>query len=628
MNDNKVPQPNKQSPSGGKKPFHKNSGKKGGKPYFKRSSSMQKKMQSVEEMRQKTYADRKAGGGKGILHQSPKFEKPVLRIIPLGGMEQVTKNMLIYETENDIVILEMGLEFPDDAHHGVNYIIPDASYLTQPDKKAKIRGVVITHAHLDHIGAIPHIMPDIGLKIPIYGTDLTIAMIEGRQQEYGNTLNTNVVDTSTKLKLGKDFEIGFFHVNHTIPGTVGIGLKTPAGICYQTADWKIDHNPVGDKPAELNRLARLGAQGVLCMLCDALGSETPGYQLSETDIKNELETIFPISKSRIIVATYSSNLGRVQQIIELAEKHGKYVFVDGRSMKNGIEISQKLKYITCRPNTLKSISEVGRYKDSEILILCTGSQSEENAALTRIVEKRHKFVQLKKDDMIVFSSSVQNRSKIQTMYDKIFMQGADVKNYYMLDIHAGGHAKAEEKKLLIKLLNAKYQFPISGSFFMRIMYERLAKDLGWDDEFILTPKNADVIEFDAKENVRIVNEGISNNIIAIDGYSIGDVASNNVISERDQMKDAGTFCILIKRDKDRVVQGVDITTKGFAYVHEREKIIREAKSIVETTYNDGIKKIDKENIHEIKELISKKLERHFDAELGRIPLVLPIFCDA
>lgn len=567
---------------------------------------------------------KKTADGRLVLGTSGDFTDAVLRFIPLGGMEQVTRNMMVYETKNDIVIIEMGLEFPDDEMHGVNYLIPDATYLLAPEKQSKIRAVLITHGHYDHIGAIPHIMPLIGMDIPLYASDLTIAMIEKRQEEFGGKLNTHVVESGSIIRLGSDFVASFYHVNHNIPATLAIALDTPAGTVFQTADWKIDHSPIGDKPAELQAIAAAGGRGVLALMCDALGSESPGYQVSEKKIMGELEQIFIKNRNnRLVFGTYASNLGRVQQVLILAEKYGRHVFVDGRSMKNNVQMSRELGYVQCRPDLIQDIADVNRYAPDRVVVLCTGSQSEENAALTRIVAGNHKFFTLSRGDIIVFTASVQNRSKMQTMYDKIFMQGAEVINHEMMDIHAGGHSKAEEKKLMMNLVSPKYHIPVSGSFFMRIMYGRIAEEMGWAEDSIVISRNADVVEFDAKGNMRILDEKISKNIVPVDGKAVGDESAADVIAERAVMEDNGIVAICIPVDENSAINGpIRLAVRGFLYASERQQVLPALQKLVEQTYYEGLPHYTTRA--ELQEMINAKVARHFESEMDRVPLVITL----
>lgn len=330
-----------------------------------------------------------------------------LRVIPLGGLEEVGRNMTVFEYGKDIIIIDMGLQFPEEDMPGIDYIIPNADYLRGKEKN--IRGVIITHGHYDHIGAIPHLIPKLGNPI-VYATELTRGIIAKRQEEYKNPINIKTVKKTDRLKLGA-FDIEFFHVNHTIPDAVGVVVGTPVGTVVVTGDFKFDHSPVGDAPADIGKIARIGSDGVLALMSDSTDSQTPGYSLSESTIKKNLDEIFEHTEGRIIAATFAALISRIQQLIQLSEKYGRKVAIDGYSMRTNVEIARALGYIEVKKQTLIPISEVNDYPDNKVTIACTGAQGEDKAVLMRIVNNEHRFVKIHKNDTIIFSSSVVPETK-------------------------------------------------------------------------------------------------------------------------------------------------------------------------------------------------------------------------
>ncbi|HPN96377.1 MAG TPA: ribonuclease J, partial [Candidatus Moranbacteria bacterium] len=354
-----------------------------------------------------------------------------LRIIPLGGLEEVGRNMTIFEYGQDIVIVDMGLQFPDEDMPGIDYLIPDITYLK--GKERNIRGVIITHGHYDHIGAIPHLMEGLG-NPPIYMTELTRGIVVKRQDDYKDkkSLNIHTVKKIDRIRLGA-FSIEFFHVNHTIPDAVGLSISTPVGTIIHTGDFKFDHSPISDAPADIAKIARLGSENILALMSDSTDSRTPGYSLSESKIAKTLDEIFERTQGRLIIATFSALISRLQSIITAAEKHGRKVAVDGYSMKTNVEIARTLGYIQARKGTIIPINKVNEYPDGKVVIMCTGAQGESNAVLMRIVNGEHRFVKVHKDDTFVLSSSVipGNERTVQSIMDTIYRKDAKVINYKM-----------------------------------------------------------------------------------------------------------------------------------------------------------------------------------------------------
>src|SRR3989338_6686166 len=453
------------------------------------------------------------------------IEKGKLRIIPLGGCEEVGRNITVLEYENDVIVIDMGLQFPEENMPGIDYIIPNIAYL-MPRRK-NIRGVIITHAHYDHIGGIPHLMPRLGKDIPLFATDLTLAIINKRQDDYhdiSGPLKTHEITSNTRVKLGV-FECTFFGVSHNVPASVGVVIKTPVGIVVHTGDFKLDLKSDISGKTEIDKIKALGEKNILALMSDSTNAREPGHQFSEQEIKTELETIIAKSKGRLIIGTFASLLGRLQQIIQLAEHHKKKVVIEGRSMRTNIEIASKLGYMKFDKNTIIPVQEIKDYPPHKFLILATGAQGESNAVLMRIVNKEHKFLRIQPTDTVVFSSSVipGNERSVQYLTDKLYRDGADVINYKMLDIHAGGHAKQEDLQLMISLVKPKYLIPIEGNHSFLKIHKKIAIEAGMREDRIFVADNGQIIESAGKEELTLTEERIPASYIMVDGLGVGDV---------------------------------------------------------------------------------------------------------
>lgn len=508
------------------------------------------------------------------------LNKGGLKIISLGGVEEVGRNMTIFEYENDIVIIDMGLQFPEEDMPGIDYIIPDITYLK--DKVKNIRGVIITHAHYDHIGGIPHLMPALGNPI-IHTTPLTGAIIKKRQEDYPSVapLNLNIIKKEDKIQLGK-FAVEFFHVNHNIPDGIGVFLRTPVGNVLYTGDFKFDFSPISDKPADIGRIASLGKEGVMLLMADSTGADTPGHSMSESQIQNNLEEIFKNEKGRIIAATFSSLISRIQELITIAERNGRKVAIDGYSMKTNVEIAKNLGYITVKKNTLIRIDQANDYPDDKILVLCTGAQGEGRAVLMRIINNEHRHIRIKQNDTVIFSSSVVpgNERTVQNLKDSIYKRGAKVIHYKMMDVHAGGHAQIEDLKMMINLVNPKFFFPIHGNYYMLKLHGQIAEKLGVDPKNIVIPSNGQIVETDGQQ-INLTNVKVPTDYIMVDGLGVGDVG-HIVLRDRQVMSKDGMFTVIAVIDSKtgQLTQEPDIISRGFIYMKESRELVEEARKKV------------------------------------------------
>jgi len=555
-------------------------------------------------------------------------KKDRLRIIPLGGLEEIGRNMTVFEYNNDIIIVDCGMMFPDEKMMGIDYIVPNVDYLKK--RRKNIRGMLITHGHMDHIGAIPQILPEIG-NPTIYATELTRGMIEKRNEEYKDipALKIKTVRKVDKIKLGI-FEIEFFHVNHSIPDAVGMVIKTPAGNIMHTGDFKFDHSPVGDVPADIAKIARLGSEGILALMSDSTDSQSPGYSISESKIKKTIEEIFKNSKGRIIIATFSSLISRIQEIAEVAEKSGRKLAVDGYSMKNNFEIARKLGYINAHKSTFIDIKEADRHPDSKVAILCTGAQGEGKAVLMRIVNNEHKFVKIHHGDTVVFSSSVipGNERSVQGMKDTLYKKGAHVIHYKMMDIHSGGHARQEDLKMMINLVRPKYLIPIHGTFYMLKIHGELGEEVGLKKENILIGENGKVFEFNKNQQGRITSEKIPTPFVMVDGIGNGDV-SNVVLRDRLHLSEDGMFTIItiVDRNKKQVVGEPQVSSRGFIYVKENFDLVNKTKARVKKDVNRILSNKATPNWNYIKKNIQEDIGKFLFQKTQRRPMILPIIIE-
>jgi ribonuclease J len=555
-------------------------------------------------------------------------KKDRLRIIPLGGLEEIGRNMTVFEYNNDIIIIDCGMMFPDEKMMGIDYIIPNVDYLKK--KKKNIRGMLITHGHMDHIGALPQILPEIG-NPTVYATELTRGMIAKRHEEYKDIppINIKTIRKVDKLKLGI-FEVEFFHVNHSIPDSVGMVIKTPVGKIMYTGDFKFDHSPVGDVPADIAKIARLGSDDILALMSDSTDSQSPGYSISESKIKQTIEKIFKESKGRIITATFSSLISRIQEISEVAEKTGRKLAIDGYSMKNNFEIARKLGYINAHKSTFIDIKDVDRYPDSKVAILCTGAQGEGKAVLMRILNNEHRFVKVHHGDTFVFSSSVipGNERSVQGMKDTLYKKGAHVIHYKMMDIHSGGHARQEDLKMMINLVRPKYLIPIHGTYYMLKIHGELGEEVGLKKENILLGENGRVFEFDKKQQGRITNEKINTSFVMVDGIGNGDVG-NVVLRDRQHLSEDGMFTIVtvVDRTKKRVIGEPQVSSRGFIYVKENFDLVNETKARVKKDVNKIISNEATPNWNYIKKNIQEDVGKFLFQKTQRRPMILPIIIE-
>jgi len=552
-----------------------------------------------------------------------------LRVIPLGGLGEVGRNMMLLEWQGKILIIDMGFRLPEESMPGIDYIIPNISYLR--GKERKILGIVFTHGHYDHIGAIPYFIEKLWKPdLPIYASALTRGIILKRQKDFSGQpkLEINKVENGSKIKLNP-FEVEFFRQNHNIPDNLGLFIKTPVGNILHTSDFKFDQNPVNDLPTDFKKLKEIGKRKILLMISDSTGAEEEGHSLSEEEISKNLEKIFKYSRGRIIAATFASLINRIQQIITLSEKYKRKVCIEGYSMKTNLEISRALGYIKAKRGTLIKRKEVPNWPDSKITILCTGAQGEAEAVLMRMANKEHPSLKIKRGDTVIFSSSVipGNERTVQIMKDEILRQGAKVFHYKMMDIHAGGHAKKEELKEMIKIMRPKFFLPVHGQYSMLVSHAQLAEEMGLSKKNIIVAENGQVVNLN-KKRIFIEKKRVPSNYIMVDGLGVGDVGEV-VLRDRKMLARDGMFVIvaIVDRQTGRVRGSPDIISRGFVYLRESKELLRDTRKRVIAIINKATGSGGAVNWSYVKDEIKNKIGQFLFSRTQRRPIILPVLIE-
>ena len=502
-----------------------------------------------------------------------------LKIIPLGGLEQIGMNITAFEYEDSIIVVDCGLAFPENDMLGIDLVIPDVTYLK--DNIDKVKGFFITHGHEDHIGAIPYVLRDI--NVPIYATKLTIGIIEHKLEEHDmlKKVKRKVVKYGQHINLGC-FRVEFIRTNHSIQDAAALAIYSPAGIVVHTGDFKVDYTPVFGDAIDLARFGEIGKKGVLALLCDSTNAERRGFTLSEKSVGKTLDNIFAEHKNqRIIIATFASNVDRVQQIINSANKYGRKVAIEGRSMMNTISIASELGYLSLPENILIEGEMLRNYPDEQTVIITTGSQGESMAALSRMANGTHRKISIKPNDTIVFSSSPipGNEKSVTGVINELMRKGADV---IFQDVHVSGHACKEDIKLLYSLVNPKYCIPVHGEYKHLIAQAKIAEELGYDKEDIILLSSGDVLELD-EESAKITGKVHVGNIM-VDGLGVGDVG-NIVIRDRQRLAEDGIIIVVmtLEAGSGQVLAGPDIVSRGFVYVRNSESLMDEAQMVLNET---------------------------------------------
>ena len=552
-------------------------------------------------------------------------KKPKLKVISLGGLQEIGKNMTVFEYDNDIIIVDCGLAFPEDDMLGIDLVIPDTTYLMK--NMDKIRGIVLSHGHEDHIGALPYILKE--LNVPVFGTLLTLGLLENKLKEHGlNKLVTlHTVVPGEKVKLGQ-FQVEFIHTNHSIADAVALAISTPVGVIVHTGDFKVDYTPIDGDVMDIHRFAELGKEGVLLLLSDSTNAERKGFTMSESSVGGVFDNIFSETpKNRIMVATFSSNIHRIQQIVNSAYKFGRKVAIIGRSMVNAVKTSIELEYLNMPDNTLIDISEIKNYTDDKLVIITTGSQGETMSALSRIASNEHKQVSIRPGDKIIISASSipGNEKNISNVINDLTKKGADVVYEGIADIHVSGHARQEELKLMLSLIKPKYFMPVHGEYVHLLSHKDIALSLGIPKENIFVMNIGDVLEL-SKRDAKI-NGTVPAGQVLVDGLGVGDVG-NIVLRDRKNLSENGLMVVVVTIDSasGSIIAGPDIISRGFVYVRESEDLMDEAKKVI----NEALEKCEIKHISgwsNIKNTIKDTLKNFLWQKTKRSPMILPIIME-
>jgi len=548
-----------------------------------------------------------------------------LKIVPLGGLGEVGRNMMCLETQGKILIIDMGFRMPEEDMPGIDFIIPNIAYLKGKEKS--IVGAVFTHGHYDHIAALPYLIDRLGAKLPLFAGGLTMAIILRRQEDFPHLpkLNITQVEDGDVIKL-EPFTVEFFRQNHNIFDSLGLFISTPVGNIIHTSDFKFDETPIFDLPTNFEKLKALGKREVLLLMSDSTGAEQQSHSLSEKVIMENLEEIFKISKGRIIAATFSSLIGRIQELVALSEKYGRKVAVDGYSMKTNVEICKKLGYIKSEKGTLITVDKIQDYPDSKVTLICTGAQGEGQAVLMRIANREHRFVRLKKDDTVIFSSSVVpgNERTVQFMKDQLYRNEVKVFHYKMMDIHAGGHAQREELKSLMEMIKPKFFMPIHGQYSMLVNHAELAIEAGIPGKNIVVAENGQIINL-SEDKILLDRKIIESSYVMVDGLGVGDVGEV-VLRDRQTLSKDGMFVIIVVIDRQtgKVKGSPDIISRGFVYLRESKELLRDTRrkviEIVEKSTGAG----GAVNWVYVKDGIRNKVGDFLYMKTQRRPMILPV----
>ena len=553
----------------------------------------------------------------------PRKAKSKLRIIPLGGLGEIGKNMTLFEYEYDIFIVDCGLAFPEDEMLGIDLVIPDITYVLKNIQK--VRGIVLTHGHEDHIGALPYVLQE--LNVPLYATKLTMGLVENKLKEH-NLLRTTervVVAQGETIKLGDSFKVEFIRSNHSIADAVMLSIWTPVGIVVHTGDFKVDYTPISGAPLDLHRLAEIGKKRVIALMADSTNVERPGFTQSEKIVGQKFEDVFASNlDKRIMVATFASNIDRVQQIINAAYKYKRKVAVIGRSMVNVVKTANELGYISIPENTLIEINDVKRYRDDQIVLIMTGSQGEPMAALSRMATSDHKQIEIKPGDVIILSSTPipGNEKTVSRVVNELCKKGAKV---IREDTHVSGHAAQEELKLIHTLVRPKYFIPVHGEYRHLQKHKELAMELGMKRNNIVIASIGEVIEL-GSDQIKIVGNVPSGQVL-VDGLGVGDVG-NIVLRDRKHLSQDGLLIVVMTLEKESgtVVAGPDIISRGFVYVREAENLMDEAKAVV----RKSLDRCEDKHIVEwsqIKTIVKDDLREFVWQKTKRSPMILPIIME-
>ena len=550
------------------------------------------------------------------------FKKSKLKIIPLGGLHEIGKNITVFAYEDEMIVVDCGLSFPDDDMLGVDIVIPDIAYIVR--NQEKLKGMVITHGHEDHIGGVPYFLKQV--NTPIYGTKLTLGLIKNKLEEHNleDSTELNEVNPGETVKLGKYFKVEFIQSSHSIPDSVMFAITTPVGTVVHTGDFKVDFTPMDGKLMDFSRLAELGNKGVLALMSDSTNSERKGFTMSESTVGDVFEKLFNNCTKRIVVATFASNVHRVQQIVNCAVKYGRKIAVCGRSMVNMITTARELGYIDCPDNLFIEIDMISNYTDDKLLIITTGSQGETMSALTRMASGTHRKVKITPNDLVIISASPipGNEKSVSKVIDSLMQIGAEVVYSALEDVHVSGHACQEEQKLILALTKPKYFIPVHGEYRHLIAHSETAKSMGIPKENIFKLENGKILEMD--KYGAAFNGQVQAGVILVDGLGVGDVG-NVVLRDRQHLSQDGLIIVVLTMNgaTGEIIAGPDIISRGFVYVKESENVMEEIKNVARhEVYKFEMR--ETKDWSTIKNALRENLKDYIFAKTKRNPMILPI----
>ena len=553
------------------------------------------------------------------------FQKSKLKIIPLGGLHEIGKNITVFEYEDEIIVVDCGISFPEDDMLGIDLVIPDITYLIK--NQEKIKGMVITHGHEDHIGGIPYFLKQI--NVPIYATRLTVGLINNKLEEHKLLRSTDMhtVNQGDTIKLGKNFKVEFIRSSHSIPDSVMLAITTPVGTILHTGDFKVDYTPIDGQIMNFGRIAELGQQGILALMADSTNAERKGFTMSESSVGEVFEKLFLNCTKRIVVATFASNVHRIQQIVNSAVKYGRKIAVCGRSMINMISTAIELGYIECPDNLFIDIDMIGSYTDDQLVIITTGSQGEPMSALTRMAAGDHRKVKITPNDLIIISATPipGNEKYVSKVIDDLMQLGAEVVYSALADVHVSGHACQEGQKLILALAKPKYFIPVHGEYRQLRAHQETAELMGIDKDNIFMLTNGRVLEIDSEE--ARFNGSVPSGRVLVDGLGVGDVG-NIVLRDRQHLAQDGLIVIVLTMDSQtgEVVAGPDVISRGFVYVRESENLMDDVKSVV----RHEVAKCEERGIRDwstIKSTVKENLRDYLFIKTKRNPMIIPIIME-
>ena len=550
--------------------------------------------------------------------------KSKIKVIPLGGLGEVGKNITAFEYEDEIVIIDCGLAFPDEDLYGIDLVIPDVTYLLK--NKDKVKGFFITHGHEDHIGALPYVLKQI--NAPIYATKLTLGLIESKLQEHNilSDCTLNMVKAGDLVEIGS-FKMEFIRTNHSIADSCSIALHTPVGIIVHTGDFKVDFTPIDGEVIDLQRYAQLGKKGVLLLMAESTNALQQGYTMSEKTVGETLENLFAKATGRVIVATFASNIHRVQQIANASVKNGRKIAFSGRSMEKISEVARSLGYLFIPEEMIIDLNDIKKYSNERITIITTGSQGEPMAALTRIASGTHRSIQIEKGDTVIISATPipGNQKAVSNVINDLTEKGANVIYNAIKDIHVSGHACEQELRLIHALLKPKFFMPIHGEYKHLISHAKIAENMGMDKSNIFILETGEILEL--SRNKAQINGKVPSGRILIDGIGVGDVG-NIVLRDRKNLAEDGIITVVIAIDRENkiIISGPDIITRGFVYVRDSEQLIRDIRGIVtksvERCFNNNVTQWS-----EIKNTIRREIDSFVYTKMKRKPMILPVITE-